>query len=769
MRALHRILHGSSLLCLNGTKPAKEDEGEGWVESATESTPRRVVIDAVLTTGKDHILKRKDFPLSEIAGDCQRFCARARTLLGAQALGTCQHENVTSTAMVCPSCLRCTAHGNSCKFHSNGRVGATECGCGTGDAGCSKCGLCKFCQEAELGPAKTTPDSWAGRNAAALSALMQALKLEHFPSRTPGAIPLIKAQDTRRIDMQKETGDPLQINEITLHFIALRLPPHVRAVIMTVDFYSLPRQRTGPIKLATAKCDGLRSLHTEGMTPFVPNSLNPGLGNSIRFTVTPEMAGTTQPADFAHFLCSHDMDIDVWDAESCLALGTLRVSGLHRTLRQGESAVQMLVSPPFVPSPSEASPVMHSTSGRDSQFDLDWSASGVRQPGALIRIINRGLFAQADMQKPLDKLGSFEADAMQVLEPVQSWRTGMAHHLPPIDEPKGASEKSGSEKSGLAAILHARKFKLAKDKGRISEGNVVPIGTKLTAVTQDHTSALKAFRQNPAYQMQDMQHMIQQMSVKHVQICPVFGRANCEFKQPIENPHDHIVVCMATITRVDVDTIPLEMREDITRSLRISGGVLSPSPANEVAMPEAQSWVLQPRAQLFLTVTLDNKPEHWQLNSFFATIQISLLRQTQLLSRYDLRVTVKPLPVVFDRHFRFLVDSREVKRIIHISHSRLQALDKVSVRTFPEAGVESKVVVHSDGTAVGEATAIASDGAIGAAESALQVASGSTVTGTSLRGLNASYHLMNPSNSKMHMTAMYYSSLDMCSGVCALM
>jgi len=211
---------------------------------------------------------------------------------------------------------------------------------------------------------------------------------------------------------------------------------------------------------------------------------------------------------------------------------------------------------------------------------------------------------------------------------------------------------------------------------------------------------------------------------------------------------------MATITRVDVDTIPLEMREDITRSLRISGGVLSPSPANEVAMPEAQSWVLQPRAQLFLTVTLDNKPEHWQLNSFFATIQISLLRQTQLLSRYDLRVTVKPLPVVFDRHFRFLVDSREVKRIIHISHSRLQALDKVSVRTFPEAGVESKVVVHSDGTAVGEATAIASDGAIGAAESALQVASGSTVTGTSLRGLNASYHLMNPSNSKMHMTAM---------------
>ena len=760
MRALHRILHGSSLLCLNSTKPAKEDGGGERTESATESKPRRVVIDAVLTTGKDHILKRTDFPLSEIAGDCQRFCARARTLLGAQALGTCQHENVTSTTMVCPSCLRCTAHGSSCKFHSNGRVGATECGCGTGDAGCSKCGLCKFCQEAELGPAKTTPDSWAGRNAAALSALMQALKLEHFPSRTPGAIPLIKAQDKRHIDMQKETGDPLQINEITLHFIALRLPPHVRAVIMTVDFYSLPRQRTGPIKLATAKCDGLRSLHTEGMAPFVPNSLNPGVGNSIRFTVTPEMAGTTQPADFAHFLCSHDMDIDVWDAESCLALGTLRVSGLHRTLRQGESAVQMLVSPPFVPGPSEASPVAHSTSGRDSQFDLEWTASGERQPGALIRIINRGLFAQADTQKPLDNKGAFEADATQVLEPVQSWRTVMAHHLPPIDEPKGASEKSG-----LAAILHARKFRLAKDKGRISDGNVVPIGTKPTAVTQDHASALKAFRQNPTYQMQDMQHMIQQISVKHVQICPVFGHSNCEFKQSIENPHDHIVVCMATITRVEVDKIPLEMREDITRSLRISGGVLSPSPTNEVAMPEAQSWVLQPRAQLFITVTLDNKPEHWQLNSFFATIQISMLRQMQILSQYDLRVTVKPLPVVFDRHFRFLVDSREVKRKIHISHSRLQDLDKISVRTFPETGAESKVIVYSDGAPVGEATAIASDGAIGAAESAVQAASGSTVPGTSLRALNASNHLMNPCKPKMHIIAMHYSSPDICSGV----
>ena len=793
MRALQRILRGSSFLC-NGKVATATKEGEE-AQGATTLAPRRVEIDPVLTAGKNHILKRTDFPLSDIVGDCQvcsvvgisvrvvcicacacacvcvrvcvhvrrdtcmhayihtyiiyfrhgvparecfpscvcvqRFSARVRTLLGAEAVSggdspdaTCEHENVNATAKVCTSCLRCTAHGSSCKLHADRRVGATECGCGDGDAGCAKCGLCKFCQEAEHQPAKTSPESWAGRNAAALAALRQALKLEHFPSRTPGAIPLIKSQDTRRIDMQMEADDPLQINEITLHFIALRLPQHVRAVFVTLDFYSLPRQRTGPIKVATAKCDGMRSLHTEGIAPLVPNSINPGVGNSIRFTVTPEMAGTTQPADFAHFLCTHDMDIDVWDAESCLALGTLRVSELHRALRQGESAVQMLASPSFVPSSSEASPVVHSMSGRDSQFDHEWTESGARQPGALIRIINRGRFAQNDAQKPVHKLGESGADAAEAQIPVPSWRTGMAHHLPPIDEPKGASEKSG-----MAAILHARKYRLAKDKGKIAEGNVVPIGAQPTAVAQDHASALKAFRQNPAYRMQDMRQIIQQLSVQHVQMYPVFGQSKCEHKQAIENPHDHIVVCMAAITQVDADKIPLEMREDVIRSLRIGGGVLSPTQENEVAMPDAQSWVLQPRGKVFLTVTLDNKPEHWQLNTFFATIQISLLRQTQLASQYDLRVTVKPLPVVFDRHFRFVVDSREVKRKIHISHSRLQAPDQIRVRTVPETGVESKVVLDGAGAPVGDATAVAPDGAGGAAASAAEAAVGSAVPG----------------------------------------
>jgi hypothetical protein len=69
MRALQRILRGSSFLC-NGKVATATKEGEE-AQGATTLAPRRVEIDPVLTAGKNHILKRTDFPLSDIVGDCQ--------------------------------------------------------------------------------------------------------------------------------------------------------------------------------------------------------------------------------------------------------------------------------------------------------------------------------------------------------------------------------------------------------------------------------------------------------------------------------------------------------------------------------------------------------------------------------------------------------------------------------------------------------------------------------------------------------------------------
>jgi hypothetical protein len=47
--------------------------------------------------------------------------------------------------MVCRGCGYCTGYGKSCCNEKPGRPRGVPCGCGAGDSGCSKCGLCKKC------------------------------------------------------------------------------------------------------------------------------------------------------------------------------------------------------------------------------------------------------------------------------------------------------------------------------------------------------------------------------------------------------------------------------------------------------------------------------------------------------------------------------------------------------------------------------------------------------------------------------------------------
>ena len=514
-------------------------------------------------SGDNAIWKRRYYDLSEILHDCERLCGRVRALLGPQ-------------------------------LHTDADPARVS---------------------------RASADSWPGRNEAALALLLKAIRLEDFPRSTAlGAIPVAKSRDIKDVDLRLEMNDPMQINEITLHFIALRLPLHVRAVCMTIDFYSLPRVRTGPLKLAsrstlatssTSNTDGLRWVTSQGLAPIIPESVSPGVGNSVKLTVTPEMAGSARPADFAHFVCSHDLDIDVWDAESCLALGTLRVTGLHHILRQGQTAVQMLATPSFAPCAPDDGPVLSWTSGKDAQSDVvtQLMSDSALQTCALIRIVNRGLIMQKATHSHAGGnfgMGSQTQGGGQEQEVVKSWRTNMAHRLPPMNDLTGGVE---NEKGGMAAILHARKFKMAKDKGKIADGNIVPIAFKAAALAEEHSSALKHFWHNPGYQMLGIHQIIQKLSVKEIEMRPIFGQVDFECKHHVTNPHEQVVLCMAAITHTMVENIAPELRDDITRGLRISGGNLEPSLDNQTALPDSQSWLLQPLAQVVMTVLFDNKIE----------------------------------------------------------------------------------------------------------------------------------------------------------------
>jgi Ca2+-binding EF-hand superfamily protein len=623
IRALHRILQGVGRVRNHNKKNESEKETR---EEVDIEEVQIIKIDPVLC-GPNAILKRHSFKLSDILNECEALSSRVGVLLGPEL----QEDSEDL--------------------------------------------------EAEQEPKKAGPDSWQGRNMAALSALAKAMRLEHFPaSKVPGAITVIKeTRQLKDVQLSIEMDDPMQINELTLHFIALRLPLHVRVVFMTIDFYSIPRVRTGPLTLSAVKGDALRSVRSDGLFPVVPDSLSPGVGNNLTITITPEMAGSNRPADFAHYLCSHDLDIDVWDAESCLALGTLRVSKLHRLLRQGQSAVQILATPSFAIDVPLDEPVLSSTSGRESQYDMLGvsASSGEVRPGALIRIVNRGLLV------PTPATG----ENPQGQEVVKSWRSDLPLRLPPM----AGSTDSDQKKQGMSAILHARKYSLARDRGKISGGNVVPIEMNALAVAEQHASALRAYRHNPAYQLQGMQEMIQKLSVKDVEIRPGFGQTDFGYTHPIVNPHNQTVVCTAAMTEVDLENVALEMRDDIIKGMRIGGGALEPSRTNESVPQQAQSWLIQPSAQVALTVTLDNRPENWQLGTYKFTIQITLMSPNQLASQYDLRVTVKPLPVVFDRWLRFFVDSKQFERQMDVPVAILQAGALLSVRTFPGAGVRASI------------------------------------------------------------------------------
>ncbi|XP_069130438.1 LOW QUALITY PROTEIN: E3 ubiquitin-protein ligase MYCBP2-like [Argopecten irradians] len=60
--------------------------------------------------------------------------------------GAGRHKWKTDHCMVCSVCGECTGYGIAC-VHSvqGGRAPGIACGCGSGDSGCSECGICKMC------------------------------------------------------------------------------------------------------------------------------------------------------------------------------------------------------------------------------------------------------------------------------------------------------------------------------------------------------------------------------------------------------------------------------------------------------------------------------------------------------------------------------------------------------------------------------------------------------------------------------------------------
>jgi hypothetical protein len=85
VRSLRRILDSCELVCSDGTSSEKSSEMTDGVEAPARDPVRSIKIDAVLCSGSNAVLKRKEFALGDIVSDCQVcvifrvMCARSLT------------------------------------------------------------------------------------------------------------------------------------------------------------------------------------------------------------------------------------------------------------------------------------------------------------------------------------------------------------------------------------------------------------------------------------------------------------------------------------------------------------------------------------------------------------------------------------------------------------------------------------------------------------------------------------------------------------------
>ncbi|XP_068935560.1 nephrocystin-4 [Petaurus breviceps papuanus] len=150
---------------------------------------------------------------------------------------------------------------------------------------------------------------------------------------------------------QKEEADVLQSNEIILQFLAFsrvsedpRGMPWPKTVFFTFQFYRFPPVTTPRLQLVKLDQPGMASSSSPSHILVSVNkdgSFNkesPGL--QLQYLVDPVLLKPGEQRWFIHYLAVQTLQIDVWDGDSLLLIGSAAVQMEH-VLRQGHAAVQV--------------------------------------------------------------------------------------------------------------------------------------------------------------------------------------------------------------------------------------------------------------------------------------------------------------------------------------------------------------------------------------------------------------------------------------------
>eukprot|EP00070_Physeter_catodon_P036838 XP_028343732.1 nephrocystin-4 isoform X5 [Physeter catodon] len=157
--------------------------------------------------------------------------------------------------------------------------------------------------------------------------------------------------DPVKFNPQKEESDRLQSNEIVLQFLAFsrvsqddQAAPWPQTVYFTFQFYRFPPETTPRLQLVEldeAGKSGSASLPHLLVLIHKDGSFDAGSpGFQLKYLVGPGFLRPGEQRWFARYLAMHTLQIDIWDGDSLLLIGSAAVQMKH-LLRQGRPAVQV--------------------------------------------------------------------------------------------------------------------------------------------------------------------------------------------------------------------------------------------------------------------------------------------------------------------------------------------------------------------------------------------------------------------------------------------
>ncbi|XP_077747576.1 nephrocystin-4 isoform X3 [Canis aureus] len=162
----------------------------------------------------------------------------------------------------------------------------------------------------------------------------------------------VNPTDPVKFNPQKEESDCLQSNEIVLHFLAFSRvsqdcqgAPWPKTVYFTFQFYRFPPVTTPRLQLIrldeTGRTGSGSLLYLLVLTDKDGSSDAGTPGFQLKYLVEPGFLKPGEQRWFTHYMAAQTLQIDIWDGDSLLLVGSAAVQMKH-LLRQGRPAVQVL-------------------------------------------------------------------------------------------------------------------------------------------------------------------------------------------------------------------------------------------------------------------------------------------------------------------------------------------------------------------------------------------------------------------------------------------